>query len=338
METQGTEESPGHGHADHSPFLAHHFDTPHQQFATGKLGMWIFLVTEILLFGGLFVAYSVFRANHPEIFQYAAEEFLDKTLGAVNTAVLIFSSFTMAWAVRCAQRSRRQGLMVLLSITIACGFVFMGVKYVEYKHKWEEGLLWASQFDPVPHGEGGGHGDDHGDSADHGAEPGHEAPATAAETPVAAISNTPTENSEAAPQPEGEDPAAKTEIEAAETNSDASGPEGDLPAAGDDQTAPLHEADNQIVSPADRGVQESSHGFRTSPKNVGVFFSIYFVMTGLHGLHVLAGMAAIGWVLTRAWKGHFDANYFGPVDYVGLYWHLVDLVWIYLFPLLYLIH
>ena len=98
-----------HGHADHhAPFQAHHFDTMEQQFQAGKLGMWIFLVTEILLFGGLFCAYAAYRANHPQIFVYAAEEFLDKTLGAINTAVLIFSSFTMAWGVRCAQLNRQR--------------------------------------------------------------------------------------------------------------------------------------------------------------------------------------------------------------------------------------
>ncbi len=228
---------------EHLPFLAHHYDSYKQQFEAGKLGMWIFLLTEILLFGGLFCAYAVYRANHPEIFVYA-HRFLDKGLGAVNTCVLIFSSLTMAWGVRCAQLNQRKRLIVMLVITLICGCGFLGIKYVEYRHKWHEGLLWASKYQPAPHAE---------TAADpHRAEP--------------------------------------------------------LP--------------------------EQNEGRRYT----GIFFSIYFLMTGLHGLHVLAGMGAIAWVLVRAAKGHFNSRYFGPVDYVGLYWHLVDLVWIYLFPLLYLIH
>lgn len=229
-------------HAEHPPHVAHHFETAHQQFSAGKLGMWIFLLTEILLFGGLFCAYAVYRANHPEIFEYA-HRFLDKTLGAINTAVLITSSLTMAWAVRCAQLGQRRRLIALLALTLLGGCGFLGIKYAEYKHKWEEGLLWASQYKPVEH------------AASH--EPGEAPP--------------PHEHSEA-------------------------------------------------------------------PRHAGIFFSIYFLMTGLHGLHVIAGMGAITWVLARSIRGDFGPLYFGPVDFVGLYWHLVDLVWIYLFPLLYLIH
>lgn len=231
---------------EHPSFLAHHFATPGQQFAAGKLGMWIFLLTEVLLFGGLFCAYAVFRANRPEIFIYA-HQFLDKTLGAINTGVLIASSFTMAWAVRAAQFGWRRGLIGLLALTLLGGCGFLGIKYVEYKHKWESGLLWASQYNPTEH---------------------------------------------------------QQEIEKARR------------AHGD-------------VAAATRA---------NEPRNVGIFFSIYFLMTGLHGLHVVAGMGAITWVLLRAAKGHFSSQYFFPVDYVGLYWHLVDMIWIFLFPLLYLIH
>lgn len=228
---------------EHPSFLAHHFETPRQQFEAGKIGMWIFLVTEVLLFSGLFCAYAVYRTLHPEIFIYA-HQFLDTNLGALNTGVLIFSSLTMAMAVRAAQLEQKRALVILLSITLLCGFVFLGVKYVEYEHKWHAGLLWASQYNPQDHGH------------------------------------------------------------------------------------------------ADHGEHDDAHGAGEldEPRNVGIFFSIYFVMTGLHGLHVIAGMAAIAWVLRRSIRGDFNRQYFGPVDYVGLYWHLVDLVWIYLFPLLYLIH
>lgn len=257
-------EAARHESEKHPEFLAHHFETPHQQFAAGKLGVWIFLLTEILFFSGLFCAYTVYRANHPEIFVYA-HQFLDKNLGALNTAILIFSSFTMALAVRSAQLNRQRALVICLAITLLCALGFLGVKYVEYQQKWQHGLLWASRYNPSEHGE------------NHAAE---EAGGSAADTPAG---------------------------------------EGSL-AAG---------------SSAER--QSAEHAGNV-PRNVGLFFSIYFVMTGLHGLHVLGGMGAIVWLIGRAARGAFSAEYFGPVDYVGLYWHLVDLIWIFLFPLLYLIH
>lgn len=246
MTTEGNAQPDPHGDAGHPAHLAHHFDTPQQQFQAGKLGMWIFLLTEILLFGGLFCAYAVYRANHPEIFLYA-EQFLDTTLGAINTCILITSSLTMAWGVRCAQRSQQQGLVLCLALTLllACGF--LGVKYVEYKHKWESHLLWARKYDPNQH---------------------------------------------ALEEVEGRQP----------------------------------------------GHDDSGRTDQRARKNAGVFFSIYFMMTGLHAIHVLAGMAAITWLLVRAARGAFGGRYFAPVDYVGLYWHLVDMIWIFLFPLLYLIH
>jgi hypothetical protein len=115
--------------------------------------MWLFLATEILLFGGLFCAYAVYRANHPEIFIFG-HHFLDKNLGALNTVVLIFSSFTIAWAVRAAQLKQIRLLKLLLGVTLLCAFTFLGVKYVEYSHKWHAGLLWARSYAPqIHHGE-----------------------------------------------------------------------------------------------------------------------------------------------------------------------------------------
>ena len=259
-------------HERHDPHLAHHFDTPEQQFESGKLGMWIFLATEILLFGGLFCAYAVYRANHPEVFVWA-HKYLDVTLGGINTVILICSSFTMAWAVRAAQMGRQKALVTLLSLTILCAFGFLGIKAVEYEHKWKEGLLWGKRFSAELH---------------------HAAPAPQpAPTPVGG----------------GEE---KTLIAPA-----AAGPAG-LATTG--TTGHGHDA------PAE------------APRNVQLFFSVYFAMTGLHGLHVIAGMAVLGWILWRSIRGEFGPNYFIPVDLAGLYWHLVDLIWIYLFPLLYLIH
>ena len=265
-------------HERHDPHLAHHFDTPEQQFESGKLGMWIFLATEILLFGGLFCAYAVYRANHPEVFVWA-HKYLDVTLGGINTVILICSSFTMAWAVRAAQMGRKGTLVTLLSLTLlfACGF--LGIKAVEYEHKWKEGLLWGKRFS---------------------AELRHGAPATAAD---------------AAPAPA---PAAPADAGDHSLIAPAAGGPAGLAAAG--TTGHGHDA------PAE------------APRNVQLFFSVYFAMTGLHGLHVLAGMAVLGWILRRSIRGDFGPDYFIPVDLAGLYWHLVDLIWIYLFPLLYLIH
>lgn len=231
--------------------VAHHFATAEQQFDAGKLGMWIFLVTEILFFGGLFCAYAVYRAIHPEIFYYA-HQYLDKHLGALNTVVLIFSSLTMAWAVRCAQLDQQRGLVACLAITLLCASVFMGVKYVEYSQKWRHGLLWAGWFRP-------------------------------------------------------------TELEGESAHGRPAEP-GQKPQAG-------HPAEHSAP-----------------PRDTGIFFSVYFLMTGLHGLHVLGGMGVIGWLLAGALRGRYGADYFAPVDFVALYWHLVDMIWIFLFPLLYLIH
>ena len=125
-----TEAAAGQESHGHDPGLLHHFDTREQQFDSGKLGMWIFLATEVLLFGGLFVAYAVYRANHPEIFIYA-HQFLDKTWGGINTLVLICSSLTMAWGVRAAQLGQRRLLVVLLSLTILGGFAFNGLGLVD---------------------------------------------------------------------------------------------------------------------------------------------------------------------------------------------------------------
>lgn len=252
--------------------VAHHFPNVRAQAEAGKLGMWIFLATEILLFGGLFCAYAVYRANHPEIFVYA-HHYLNKVLGGINTAVLIFSSFTMAWAVRAAQLSQQARLVRLLSITILCGFVFLGIKYVEYEHKWKEGLLWGKRYKPV-----------------------HE---------------------ETAKPKDVLPPKPLTVVNPEERS-----------------TLPPPAVPPQGLS----GQARLAPSAGVVPQNVQLFFSVYFLMTGLHGIHVVAGMAVLFWILLRARRGEFSSAYFTPVDLAGLYWHLVDLIWIYLFPLLYLIH
>jgi cytochrome c oxidase subunit 3 len=271
----------------HDPHVAHHFESADQQYQSAKLGMWIFLATEILFFGGLFCAYTVYRANHPEIFVFG-HHFLDKNLGALNTVILICSSFTIAWAVRAAQLKQMRMLTLMLVLTLACAGGFLGVKYVEYSHKWHLGLLWASQYSPQAHGDEVAHVGDAAATEAGSAE-------TSAEIPVEAALTAETERSNIAPA--------------------APGPGG---LAAEDATA-------------------HAEAVIAEPKNAQTFFSIYFLMTGLHGIHVIGGMAAMMWLLACVRRGDFFTGHFTKVDMVALYWHLVDLIWIYLFLLLYLI-
>ncbi len=292
----------GHGHDDHAhaqyPHLAHHFDTPQQQFDAGKLGIWLFLLTEVLFFAGLFCAYTIYRAMHPEVFVYA-HYFLDTKLGALNTCVLLGSSLTAAWAVRNAQLAEKKLLIINIVLTIACAFTFMGVKYVEYSHKYHDGLLPGLHFKPKePVWELQTFRSKHPEAAEYAEKLHHSAHATA----QAAAG------------------AAKPEHAAV------------LEKPTPEQLDPLIQAG--LVGP--RALDPSAPISR--PRMAHVFFGIYFFMTGLHGFHVLIGIGIWVWMLLKAMKGQFGPNYFGPIDFTALYWHLVDLIWIYLFPLLYLIH
>src|SRR5882724_10674247 len=137
-----------HGaHGEGSPFIQHHYDDAQHQFDSGKLGIWLFLAQEVLFFSALFVAYILYRFHHPEIYSYA-HKYLDVKYGAINTAVLIFSSLTAAWAVRCAQLGHKRWLIVCIAVTIACACAFLGIKYVEYSHKVHEHILFGRYFDP----------------------------------------------------------------------------------------------------------------------------------------------------------------------------------------------
>jgi len=272
--------------AHRQPFLAHQFDTPEQQFRAGKLGMWLFLATEILMFGGLFCAYAVHRHNHPEVFVRAAE-FLNWKLGALNTVVLICSSLTMAWAVHCAHCGQQRRLAVMLGLTLFLALGFLGVKAIEYHDKWRHHLLPGTHFKP---------------ELEHAADEKTAAPA-------------------AQPKAGGEaEPKAGAATQPEQKPGPWSGPEPGRAPEGLAAFAPQY---------AQRPAK--------LPSYTHIFFGIYFMMTGLHGLHVLAGMAVITWILLRARRGEFSGAYYAPVDLVGLYWHFVDIVWIYLFPLLYLV-
>ena len=284
--------SGGHAHdASHGehPFLAHHFDNPKHQFESGKLGIWLFLVTEVLFFGGLFCAYAIYRSLHPEIFVYA-HYYLDTFWGAVNTGVLIVSSLTAAWAVRNAQLGEQKKLVTNIIVTIVLACCFLCVKYVEYSHKFHEHILPGRHFNPT-----------------------HEA-----------------WELESYKKTHGEHAGAHGEEATAHD------------AAGDTHAAPAEAAPAAPGAPDAQGATAEAKkpppGALARPRHVSVFFSIYFFMTGLHGIHVLGGIGVFIWLLLRARKGEFHGQYFGPIDYAALYWHLVDLIWIYLFPLLYLIH
>jgi cytochrome c oxidase subunit III len=204
--------------------VAHHFDTAEQQYEASQLGMWVFLVTEIMFFGGLFGAYTVYRSLYPDIFAEASTH-MDITLGAINTAVLICSSLTMALAVRSAQLGKSSQIVWFLILTMILGSVFLGIKGVEYHHKWVEHLIPGPNF--------------------------------------------------------------------------------------------------------------SMEG--STAREAQILFSLYFAMTGMHAFHMIIGIGLLTVIAVLAARGKFSPAYFSPVEISGLYWHFVDIVWIFLFPLLYLI-
>ncbi len=210
--------------AERSWGLAHHFDSFDQQREASFLGMWIFLVTEIMFFGGLFAAYIIYRSAHPLAFAAGSGK-LDIALGAVNTAVLIASSLTMALGVWAAQVGRRKLIVLFILATIALGGVFLGIKVVEYGAKFEHHLFPGPEFHW--------------------------------------------------PGPDGE--------------------------------------------------------------HVEMFFNLYFAMTGLHAAHMVIGIAILLVIAVLAWRGAFTPQNHNVVEGIGLYWHFVDIVWIFLFPLLYLL-
>ncbi len=291
------------GHGQHA-HLAHHFTSLKQQYESTKLGMWLFLITEVLLFGGLFVAYSVYRANHPEIFIYG-HKYLDTRLGAINTVILICSSLTIALGVRCAQLGQRGLLILFLALTILGGLGFLGIKYVEYEQKWKHGLLWGKLYKPQAHSE-------------------------REMNSVESIENP--ENRDTATTnsiPLGNAQTASEANNGADTSLEQTQSTGIIVEA--TSRTNLNQAETQGHSPESATIEDK-------PKNVQLFFAVYFAMTGLHGLHVLIGIIAISVILVMAVKGKFSPMNFTAVDLTGLYWHLVDLIWIYLFPLFYLIH
>ncbi|MFI5382068.1 MAG: cytochrome c oxidase subunit 3 [Tepidisphaerales bacterium] len=319
-----------HTGQEHDPHLAHHFRSLAQQEQSGKLAMWVFLSTEILMFGGLFCAYSVYRHNHPDVFEWAHLA-LDRKWGAINTIVLITSSLTMAWAVRAAMLGSQRLLRICLALTLLGGLGFMCIKFVEYKAKWQH-HIWFGGASNV-------YSTEFNTKAYPNIQPDHEIPRgePAAHEPVAVTT-----------QPSAA-PAYET---AAATTQPSAAPAALAPNPADPNRLVGNGADGAkifpVYPPANGMIIGQAVERREHPsfddlgpldrQRVFTFFQIYFCMTGLHGLHVLVGMGLIGWLLLRSIRGDFGPKYFAPVDLIGLYWHLVDLIWIFLFPLLYLIH
>ena len=368
-DTPITEEQPDEHHDDHGEFIAHHFDNAEQQFDSGKLGIWVFLVTEILFFSGLFVAYTLYRSHHPEIFDQA-HIFLDKWLGGLNTVVLLFSSLTMALGVRSAQLGDNKKVAIYVLITMVCASMFIGVKAIEYSHKWDQGILVRSAFAYTT---------------------AHAEPQTAIGKSwhisdyLVYLSIVPTILLVGFVVAAGGFFAVGKKhlgtffagmavmvggyflgavgaqvymnvTEGGVGGSHASQPlllyaqegEGSEDAGHADKSGEAHaddhshdEAGHAHEGEGDHAHDEAhvSHGPDPTKfhRDVGIFFSIYYCMTGLHAIHIIGGIIALSWIFWRSIVGHWREDYFGPVDYVGLYWHLVDLIWIYLFPMLYLI-
>lgn len=352
-ETEPHHSGDDHGHDhDHHPALAHHFEDLDQQFDAGKLGMWLFLAQEVLFFSGLFAAYTVYRWHHPEVF-VDAHHHLNTTLGAINTIVLLASSLAIAWGVRAAMRSDRRTILNTHVFTLGCAALFLGVKAIEYTHKWDEGI-GAGLFYKFT----GGHLDADWHFADY--MPGLTIWSLVIGALVTLLGAHWAGNAKLV---KGWVTGsigvcilsfgfgivlAKCIMPTPAELAMQSGHDGHAAHAGDHHadtghaeashgTDAAHEAGEEAATEGDIAATEA--GAVPDP-NFGAanFFSIYFIMTGVHAVHIIAGIIAITWVVAKAADGQFDADYFLPVENVGLYWHIVDLVWIYLFPLMYLIH
>jgi len=351
-------------HHDHPSWLAHHFDDAEQQFDSGKLGMWLFLVTEVLFFSGMFCAYALYRNRNPEVFEFCSS-FLNEKLGAINTGVLLFSSLTMAWAVRAAQLRQHRLLVGMLGATLGCAAIFLGVKAVEYSHKWELGLLpgkfYVAQLD-------GAHGPHQGYLAMLCIVP-FLLTAVFTGYAILAVRNKSQFHQQVSgpllcaglcffagvglgSYLEAQEEAAKGHGQHHEHHAMVQGhvdhSSHEHTAASDTHVGDHGVATSKVVSAAE--AMGGSPDVFITPEELqtpnaavnqksmaGLFFSIYYCMTGVHAIHILGGMIVISWLIIKAARQEFHEQYFGPVDNVGLYWHLVDFIWIYLFPLLYLI-
>lgn len=294
----------------HAPGLQHQFEDMKQQEESVSIGMWLFLAQEIMFFGGLFTAYLVFRSRFPLAFAEASNH-LDAFWGGLNTLVLIVSSLTMALTVYFAQRGNRNMQVAMIVLTMIFGATFLGVKVIEYTDKYNNGLVPVTGWNKKIKDTG----------EQHAGEPAKKDAAFAI-------------------------PILETRVEAASS-------------AGEHKVYPNPKGEfqwNYGKHVFDYAVEKEKSGdkYFTEAERVGyftngafdankyrdkirIFYYIYFVMTGLHALHMIIGLGIMTWLLWAAWRGSFNADYFAPVEMSGLYWHFVDIVWIFLFPLLYLL-
>jgi cytochrome c oxidase subunit 3 len=283
----------------HEPGLQHQFDDMAQQEESVSIGMWMFLVQEIMFFGGLFTAYLVYRSKYPMAFA-AGSNHLDAFWGGLNTLVLIVSSLTMALTVYYAQKSNRMMQVVMIVLTMIFGATFLGVKVIEYSDKYEHSLI------PV---QGWNKRTKEGEHTSSNIVLPFETTAVAAESsPAGSVHQA---------NPRGEFQIDKE----------------------NDMKLPKMAEDGKFLTEYER-VGYYSNGVLDADKfrdKVRIFFYLYFVMTGLHALHMIVGLGLMTWLLWTAWKGYYNHDYYMPVEMSGLYWHFVDIVWIFLFPLLYLL-
>ena len=284
--------------SDRHASLAPQFDTLEQQAESGKMGMWLFLATEIMVFAGLFCVYAVYRTTQPEVFEFAGT-YINTALGAASAVVLIASSWTVAMAVRSAKLGEQQKTSLFLALTLFGAVALLGIKSVEYGEKFAQDLTWGLSYDPA-----------------------NSQPSQAHLDAWAA-----TQASEVAAQAE----SAERQLASAAPVYSVVEPGSDLVSS---STIPVPPA---YAAPRVEGEKPATPFDPQKIRNVHVFFGIYFCMTGLHTLCVLVGALALLWVLLRNVKGEFSAAFNLPVDLAGLYWHFVNLIWIFLFPLLYLI-
>jgi cytochrome c oxidase subunit 3 len=296
-----------HEHDYHPPGLQHQFEDMKQQEESVSIGMWAFLVQEIMFFGGLFTAYLVFRSRYPMAFA-AGSNHLDVVMGFVNTLVLIVSSLTMALTVYYAQKGKRMMQVYLIIATMFFGCVFLGVKYFEYKDKYVHGLV------PIA-------GLNQKSKAENHSEP----KAASAERPKTQVE---LESQE------------KNSLESPKAENHEANPRGEFRWHDEKGKEIVLEAQKERYLTKYEEVGYFTNGEYDNAKftdKVRIFFFIYFVMTGLHALHMIIGLGIMAWLLWMAWRGTYTADYYAPVEISGLYWHFVDIVWIFLFPLLYLL-
>jgi cytochrome c oxidase subunit III len=297
----------------HEPGLQHQFEDMKQQEESVSIGMWMFLVQEIMFFGGLFTAYLVFRSKYPMAFA-AGSNHLDAFWGGLNTLVLIVSSLTMALTVFYAQRNNRNMQVLMIVLTMFFGSVFLGVKVIEYSDKYNKGLVPVTGW------------------------------------------NKKTKREDTEKAAESHNPDRRAFVLPFETRASAAGAEhGEKkPYVNERGEFQWNYGEDLVEYALKKEKEDPSVRYLTDYERVGyfsdgvidknkfrdkvrMFYFIYFVMTGLHALHMIVGLGLMAWLLWKAWLGTFNASYYAPVEMSGLYWHFVDIVWIFLFPLLYLL-